>query len=387
MKILPITALFLGTFFGTWLIPTPAKPIPEIPATPSLSDRRQSPRLSTQRNASAELTAIARLQNPEERLNHLIALASSIPVDQLKYWLTPANLAPLDDSLRSLFLTITCDRWLESDPEALILWNAFAELVDTHHYLARWLIKDQEAATSYILTKPTGFHPADSMSHAIQILVKSEFNLAFDLTKNHLTNDEVLNPALLALAAQDLQTFITLSTTLPDQVQQKISPTIVASLLQSDFQGALSHLANQEDAPAKLIAARDILGVQPFSEALFDNLDKLPDGWLQKVLDESYLTGSTKSLPWLELGSDQLGITPKAFGSMLIYQQSTKFGPQNRPRILTILNNPVIPFKARSMFIYGQWGQIPYDQFTSELDQINDPALKANFLKSRAPFE
>ena len=39
------------------------------------------------------------------------------------------------------------------------------------------------------------------------------------------------------------------------------------------------------------------------------------------------------------------------------------------------------------MFMYGQWGQIPYDQFTSELDQINDLALKADFLKIRAPFE
>jgi hypothetical protein len=256
-----------------------------------------------------------------------------------------------------------------------------------HHYLACWLIKDQGAATSYILTKPTGFYPAYSMSHAIQILAKSEFNLAFDLTKNHLTNDEVLNPALLALAAQDLQAFITLRATLPDKVQQKITPTIVASLLQSDFQGALSHLSHQEDAPAKLIAAKDILGDQPFSEALFDNLGQLPDGWLQRVLDESYLMGSAKSLPWLELGSDQLGITPKAFGRLLTSQQSTKFGPLNRPRILTILNNPAIPFRARSMFMYGQWGQIPYDQFTSELDQINDLALKADFLKIRAPFE
>ena len=387
MKLPLSVGLFLLCFLGSWRIPSATSPDPDTSNIPSLSKRTAGLRNKGGTRPASKLAEIAKLQDPAVRLQHLTDLASSIPVNQLKDWLTPTNPSLLDPSLRSLFLTITCDRWLEAEPSELILWNAFAELVDTPHYLARWLMMDRDAATTHILCRPTGSPPARSMSQAIQNLVKADFDLAFDLTKNQLSNDEDLNPALLALANHDLQAFITLSETLPRKLQPKITPSIVASLLPSDFQEALSHLTTRVDGTTKLLAAGDILGKQAFADALFDNLDQLPGGWLQKILDDSYLAKSTKSLPWLELGPARLGITPTAFGKLLTYRGGTRFGLENHPRILTILNNPDIPFESRSTFLYSQWGQIPYDQFALEFEQINNPKLRSKFLETRAAFE
>lgn len=391
MKPLISISLFLLAFLGSSLVPFTTKPRPDITATPSSSNRTPAPRLSSGYRPNPGLVEIANLQDPDQRLQRLISLGSTIPVDQLKNWLTPSNLGSLDPALRSLFLTLTCDRWLEESPRDLIFWNAYAGLVDTHHYLARWLINDRDSATGYLLTKPTGFAPGYSLSQTIQRLAKLDFDLAFDVTKEQLTqsltNDQYINPALLALAKQDLQSFISLGSSLPDKIQPKITPTIAASLFESNFQTALSHLAHEEDPVASLISSKQILGDPAFSEAVFDHLDQLPDGWLQAFLENTSLSRSSKSLQALELGPGQLGLSPETFGRLLVSQGGSKFGPENRPRVISLLNNPDLPFEARSTFMYAQWQTIPLDQLSSDLDQINDPALRSIFLKIRAPFE
>lgn len=289
MKIFISILIFVLSFTAVLLIPTSAKPAPDAPAFSS-SDRKRKTILSDQKIPRHELAKIARLPDPEERLHHLVALANSIPIDQLKDWLTPSALASLDGSLRSLFLTLTCDRWLETAPADLIRWNSYTDLIDAHQYLARWLLADRDSATSYLHTQPTGSHPGYSMSQSIQNLAKLDFHLALDLAVEQFaklpTQEHWRNATFVALAEQDLPALISLSSSLPEAAQEMIRPAIVASLLKSDFSSAISYLLDCDDGPEQLLAFGDIMGSDSFTNALVTNLDKLPDGWLQKILEK-----------------------------------------------------------------------------------------------------
>ncbi|YCM43823.1 hypothetical protein V2O64_21170 [Verrucomicrobiaceae bacterium 227] len=395
MKTLLFISLFLASFLITWLIPQHPETAPTEPVTKSLSTRKQSKKNSPQRSAHQEFSRIARLTDPEARLQHLIALANSIPIDQLDTWLTASNLAPLDPSLRSLLLTIACDRWLEAAPADLITWNERSKLVDTSFYLARWLTQDRESFNTYLRDNSSGYTQQYLVPQTIQHLAKLDFNLAFDFAKEQLQPSAGLsyhttNDILFTLAKQDPDTFRSLAPTLPGYFKNSIAAALISSTLESDFPAAISQLATGDIGLRQLDTTCSMIGNDAFIETVIDNHEHLPDGWLEKLLQGYHFSHSSKTLPLLELTPTELGVSEKAFTNLMFRQQWHDFGLENRPRLFAILNNPDLPLAARKNLLSGQlqyWLKNPSDQLTAQLENLQDPALRDQVLQQHESVE
>jgi len=370
MNHLSVILFFVASFAGAWFLSPRTRP---SPATENLVIE-SSKRIPTN-SQHQKLSKIRRFDSPENRLRQIIALASSIPINEIKDWQHASALDSFDSELKSLFRSITCDRWFEASPREFLLWENHSGHGNLAHYLTRWATQDLEATTAFISDTPLSFTKEHLFNTLVGNLLKDHPSLAFVLAREQIGRSiddrSSIEQIFRLLAEHDLDKMISFCETFPSEITDSTHPIIVGNLLKTDFAQAIAYLRKNEHRPEILLESKYTTGKEKFADLLIANHRQLPEGWLEKILaGNTVVLRSPKSLDWLESDPAQLGLSEETFSEFFQIHSSIDFGPENRPRVMALLNREDLPLKNRKRLLLEQARKWP----------SQDPGGLANWL-------
>lgn len=381
MKHFATTLTFLAAFALVWLLPSPSEPEPRDRPAPTQESTRT--RVSSSRVSTPALVArIASLSNHEDRVRQVIALASSLPLDQIKTWRNQAFLDSLDDDLEFLFSTITSHRWLEADPVAFLTWARENTPLRFYYYLEKSATADFTSTLTFLKSLPGGLHQNTfPLERIFAHLAESNPSLAF----KHVTESPFLFQAppntrlriLMSLAAAAPQEFARLRQTWPESQRRASAPALASALLKNDFQSGLDFLASEDLGYSTLI---DALNHTSSRKTLVSNLDKIPAEWLRMIVDRnSNILTYANDIRIFDYDAEQLNLDESTFEKLLKAGSQSYFPASERPRILEILNNDSLPLGIAQNLLLRQilhWDRDDRRGLENWFDSITLPAVR-----------
>lgn len=377
---IPLIALAAAFALAWFFTPLPQGDTPrseEVTPGKLAHSSHSSHSSSPQRRANI----LAQKSTYQDKARHVIALASSIPIPEIKDWHTNSYLDALDGDLEHLFSSITSERWLEDNPREFLTWSQTMNYERHDFFLAKWAETDPNAALSFLKTSSPGNFPSQ-FSSLLRTLTQTNPEIAFDLAAKHLPSmpaSHYRNNTLASLANLDPERALALRDTLPASLHFKTTIAIAGTLLKSDFSRSLQLLQEEKAGWEGLLQALDSGPYYESRTALIENSSSLPAGWLEKIIERSpHNLILNNSLALFDASPAELGVSETAYQKLLNNAQNTNFSKEVRPQLMNLINGTKLPLETRRAFLAKQiqnWETDNPHGLRNWLSQIDDPSL------------
>lgn len=367
--------LFLTSILLGWFI-APRAPTQENERPPTLSSRVLEDREGKASEADRRLAEFRKLASRDEQVRYLIALASSIPIDEIESWLSGGEFSSLDERLQSLFRGILKERWLEVEPRELIAWAMATGDDDTDRFLGIWAERDATAATDYLL----GLNSSQSsqwMRKMIGKLLKGDPALALTIAGKHLTDDfdpfrMNYDSLVYGLARLDLEAVMAMRENWSEGLKQSSASAILAVLFEKDFAAGMKFLTD-ENLDWQVFSAATYYFGNAIPRLCLEHADEIPAGWLNRILENREQQG----LDWLEMDPVELGVDPEIFAN---FARRASFGyyQYDDERVMNLLNSGRLSLENRKNMLETRvrvWGRPDPDSLRRWLAGLQDEEL------------
>lgn len=389
-RALPILSFLIALVLG-WVF-TPAT-IAKLKVETELSTRIL--RIGKARAESGErerVREIDRQMTREEKVRQVIALASSIPVDEIAKWHRSDLIDVLDDDLETLFFRITSERWLEANPKEFMEWAMMMNYRQADLHLAQWAIKDPEAANDFIKGLPRSDR-SEKISEVALEMVKSDPGLALEFLSRNLSvfsgqNDYYFRKSLNSLAKENPEALLAAGKTWPKAARDQASSAIAGVYLHEDFAKGLSFLQSEGLNWQAMSQSAD----RKIAAILIENRNQLPDGWLSQMLRRSpwAFTSAANGLELLESDPASLELDSRSFARLVESAGNIPITEKNRGRLMAVINGETVPLENRETILRDKirkWNKSDSDGLRDWLGTLDDPALHAAADEGLAQFD
>jgi hypothetical protein len=364
MKVLPILIVFFTTaLLGWWA--SPRKAVNSGDPRTSLSTRNPA-QAARSDDPMRQLRDLGKSGTYEEKVRRVIALASSVPLDEIAGWHKKSLTAFSNPRLAELFIGITAERWLEAAPREMMDWAILTMGEnESNPYLAKWALQDPESATDFILKLPE--HQRDArMEGLIANLLTNDPKLAFEIAKKHMAIERVgsgISQYGLArrLASLDLEATLAMREDWSPELREATNSQIAAAFLEQDFSGGMKFLESENLTWRTLYDA--MRGGGEVSRLCLEHAQGLPEGWLEKMMLESSSEWGRGfgEIAWIEADPKALGVSKETFTRYLENAIYFTEGETRKPRLMEIVNGDHLGPELRERFLRNQVLKWPVD--------------------------
>lgn len=380
-RVLPIFCV-LATFGLGWLLTPPSEDEPSD--RQSLSSRKLRLQVNdSSRGSQKRVAAISRLGTYEEQFRQVIALASSIPVDEIAQWHRSNLIDALDSDLETLFFRITSERWLAANPEEFMKWAFKMNYSQMNLHFAQWATKDPEGVGVFLSELPRSSR-SYYVSRFMSELAKTRPDLALALVEEHQllmsshgSNDYHLKSILNVLAREDLDGLLAAQGAWPEKMQGHAASAISGVLMKDDFAKGMAFMRSEGLGWKSLTSAM----APKLAASLIENRQQLPDGWLSNLFGSSghYFAIAENGLELWESGP---GHFPGNAGSMAYFASLVGRVPMtgDRPeRLMAIINGDSFSLENRMTMLrskVAEWNGNDVAGVRDWLSLVTDPVLQ-----------
>ena len=356
MKVLALTLTFAVAMLFGWLV---SKHPSESTTLNSRHEKTQST-TSQKTKAAAEVTAtfqeIKKLDTYSDQALFTIALASSLPIEDLEHWLSSEALKSLDDRLSHLFREIASHRWIEEQPKEYLEWARLHHSDSLKKNLPHVALRDPELAVEFIDRNSSFSFPL-----MVRELLALDPDLAVRMAEEHLSThpDPEFEPhdslVMSALAKVDLEASLRVLEKLPANKKKNAATGIFSVLLKQDFQKGLDFFQKQNLSVENLFSALTSDPSGETSRLLVKHHEDLPGGLLEKLFNSSELGYRTTGLlPLIEIPREVLGINDEAFQNLCRQLTHSYHSYADKPMMMKLINSSHVPLETREGFLLGQ---------------------------------
>lgn len=279
---------------------------------PRVAPSRPRGRYQTPEHAEARVKAIRGLGTTEDQMRATIALANTIPLDELGDWLEGRWFDNVGDYNLSLFNKVARRRWAREDPEGLIAWSLKSGGRSGSEILGEWAREDPERLAGYFREHPNPRVEArylEGLSETAPDLARERLEelISKGLSQNSLEGNYARR-ALAKLAAADPDAARDLIESLPPTWGRTVEFGLVSASLQRSFAEGMRELWDRPDG-WQLFAGASLEGK---SEKLRAELANLPDHWREQLArNPGSFIGTTDAVQWLGLDLEAQGFSPE----------------------------------------------------------------------------
>ena len=395
MKAVGYLGVFLMLALVSWKMPFSFEKAQE-PAV-GLSKRRVFDHSRGSENLREALQALKGISDPTVRIREAIALATSIPEEDLEKLCTSGMVEMLDEPLKTLFRGIIFERWLEHDPEGMMDWsmmswkNPSGSDDEINFYLAKWAEAAGDEAVEYIEGLGIAAYAKNYYLRGIfRELADLNPRQAMSLAKNHyLRNRDPFriwegDEVAFSMARHDLQMFLDIRKGWSDQLQSETASAVAAVLLLEDFENGVAFVEAEGRGVSVL---KEAFYLNQSGVLFYDALDyakNLPAETASGIVYAA-LSNLSKgsSVDLLELDYQSLGIEANLYEytvSELVDYSDVLVQPMDYGRFLTILNGSAHGEMIRERMLAKQIGYWPFwdeEGLQSWLGGLSDETLVA----------
>lgn len=382
MKVLAVSFGFLVSLAVGWLLTSVEESTGEV--EPMISERSmRGARNEAATHARQVARKLGELETYDEQVRRVIALASSLSIDEIRDWHSQSYLDSLDADLENLFINITSERWLEVDPRGYLEWATVMKYPRTKLHIAKLAARDLEGAVSYVLEQQRS-QVNRGMRDLIQNLAAIDLEKAFEAAHLHLASaasdsSTESNLVLATLSKLDLEAALALRATWSTELQERTISGVLEALFEDDFSNGLRFLEEEGKDWRSLSKAMGQRGHEDLRDLVMTRRKDLPEGWLEKMIEESpYVFRSKHVLEFLEQAPGNLVLSASALEKVLGTSAYVNFGKENRGRTMALVNGSEISLKTRMRFMklqISRWPRGDSEGLRAWLGGLNDVAL------------
>lgn len=379
--ILPILA-FAISFMGGWLIFGSSEEPKEKELVVS-SRREVVSTIGVEVKVRRLAGKIRRFESYQDQVREVIALATSLPVNEIKEWHAKSFLKSLDADLENLFINITSERWLEADPRGYMEWATMMQSRHRDLHLAQWAARDLDGAVAYVRRLPRA-EVMRGLQSMIRNLAKVDPEMAFEAAGKYLASTVEEQPTeaasiLAVLAGLDLESALTLRESWTEELREKTTSGLVEVLFLNDVSRGLRFLEDEGKDWRTILKAMERGRSGKLKEMIFDRPGDLPEGWVEKMVRNSpYAFRSKKILDWFESDPETLGVSGESLRKVAMSAAWIDFGNENRGRLMALINGDQLLPAERKRLLEKQVSRWPLedaDELRDWLGGLDDPEL------------
>lgn len=388
MKVVKLVLIFLASAGAAWWLPG------SIEDSEEKDEVLRSGRViragdmggGTGRSQFRELEKIS---DAGERLRWVVALASSIPVEEIAGLYESGILNSLDDRLEKIFREIALERWLEAVPVAMMKWSMVTEVGNFELYAAKWAIRDSEALMRFVNELPVAGRPG-LMRGLFGELVRLDPDQAMALAKDQFVGnvdgfDESVDGIAYQLARHNLEEFLQLREGWAPDLRESTKSAVASVLLQRDFAEGLEFLKSDEKGWDALSGAMSLDIDGGLFRELLEKIGEVPEGWMEEILVRPRwrMPGGIQ-LDWLELDAAAFGVSEAVFEEFARQASGgmpgtmSYFDEGQRKRVMDLVNGPSLDLVTRRSLLRDQiqwWPGWEDDKVGAWLGELKDEAL------------
>ena len=377
----PILCFVISLVLG-WLVTSPSEIESEGENLPETRKIRGG-QVSTNQEELSEVRKIAKLESYDQQVYQVIALASSIPIEEISEWHRKELMNGLEGDLETLFWRITSERWLEAAPKEFLDWAYMMNYRNADLYFSQWMEKSPEAAEKY-LKKFSSYQRVGKLAQAISRIAKSNPEAALEMLSENIgqlgsNGDYYARRMISSLAKTDLEGLLKSRASWPEVVKRKVTPQIAFALFQNDYSKGLSFIQEEN------VSWRDLgrLGSQSerskIADLLLKNRDSLPKGEFEKILGSApNLFCSENSLELFLSSAEELGISESNYTSLFYSAKYIPLTSKNSAQFMEMINGESATLSRRQDILkmkISEWDPKDSEGLRTWLGILDDPDL------------
>lgn len=278
-------AAFLATAALGWNLAGESKEAPPVAATPagtiskkSARSERGNGRYGTPAYVREAMKSIRNAGSTEGRMRATIELARTLPVADIAAWLDGRWFDTGDGFDLTLFNKIVKQRWLEEDPESLLLWSFKNGGETSQSILREWAANDPERLIEFYRKNPNDAMELQSLSEVAKndpalAIGRLQEMIARGIPSSASGYDQFLLTKLAAGSPAALEAALG---SLPAAWQVKAEVALVGERLKTSFDEEIRKLWDRPDGWKIFENCAYGEGV---SEKLLGELANLPASW------------------------------------------------------------------------------------------------------------
>ena len=379
--VFPIVCFAISLALG-WLVTSPTEPEPGVEDNQKVRKVRGGP-VSTNQEELSEVRRIDKLDSYDQQVYQVIALASSIPIEDIPEWHREELMNGLEGDLETLFWRITSERWLEAAPKEFLDWAYMMNYRQADLHFSQWLEKSPEDAENY-LKKYSKYQRGSKLAQAISRIAKSKPEVALELLARHAgklgTGGGYYTRRMIdSLVQADLESLLESRASWSEAAKRQLTPQIAYALMLKDFSRGISMIQDENVSWRNLGQQEPQKERRKIADLLLKNRDSLPDGMFGKILESSpNLFCSADSLELFQSTPEELGISDRSYNSLVYAARYIPLTAKNSAQFMELINGERATLSHRKGMLQqkiSEWDRKDSEGLRAWLGTLDDPDL------------